>query len=270
MHPLLCDICSAQDVDRAVAIAQPELVFHLAAQSSVPQSWQDPVGTLRVNVEGLLHLLDALRRAQLSPRMIVVGSSEQYGHVLPEENPIVEERPLCPLNPYAVSKATQDFYAYQYFVAYKLPLIRVRSFNHFGVGQAPNFVVANFAQQIAMMEAGKAEPVLIVGNLQVKRDFTPVEDVVQAYIALAAHGHVGEVYNVGSGRAYAIAEIVQFLCQFTHLDITVREDPARFRPTDQLVAIADTTRLRAHTNWRPTLTMEQAIERVLQYWRAHV
>jgi GDP-4-dehydro-6-deoxy-D-mannose reductase len=266
VHPLLCDICSFQDVCQAVALSRPDIVFHLAAQSSVARSWQDPIGTLRVNAEGLLHLLEALRKEKLTPCVIVVGSSEQYGQVSSEENPICEEQPFRPINPYAVSKVAQDLYGYQYFVSHKLPIIRVRAFNHFGPWQTQAFVVADFARQIALMKMGKVEPVLVVGNLEAKRDFLPVEDVVRAYIALAEHGHEGEAYNVGSGQAHSIGEIVQLLCQHAHIDISIRQDPARFRPTDQNLAVADTTRLRTHTNWQPSLDMDMAIKRVLDYW----
>jgi GDP-4-dehydro-6-deoxy-D-mannose reductase len=149
-------------------------------------------------------------------------------------------------------------------------VIRVRAFNHFGPGQAQKFVIPSFAHQIASMEVGKIEPVLAVGNLQARRDFMPVEDVVAAYMALAERGHPGMAYNVGSGHAYSIGEIVQILCQHTHIDVSVREDRARFRPTDQCCSVADTTRLRAHTNWRPGLDMDTAMQRVLDYWRANV
>jgi GDP-4-dehydro-6-deoxy-D-mannose reductase len=269
-HPLVGDVCSFQDVCQAVAVAQPDLVFHLAAQSSVVQSWQDPVGTLRANAEGLLHLMEALRQEKLTPRVIISGSSEQYGRVLPAENPINEEQPFRPTNPYAVSKVAQDLYGYQYFVSHTIPVIRVRAFNHFGPGQAQDFVVASFAHQIALMEVGKIEPVLVVGNLQAKRDFLPVEDVVTAYIALAERGHPGEAYNIGSGHVYSIGEIAQILCQHTHIDISIREDRTRFRPTDQYFSVADTTRLRTHTNWQPTLDMDTAIHNVLDHWRAKV
>jgi GDP-4-dehydro-6-deoxy-D-mannose reductase len=264
------DICSFQDVCQAVAVARPDLVFHLAAQSSVAQSWQDPVSTLRANAEGMLYLMEALRKEKLTPRVIISGSSEQYGRVSPAENPINEEQPFRPTNPYAVSKVAQDLYGYQYFVSHAIPVIRVRAFNHFGPGQTQDFVIASFAHQIALMEARKIEPTLVVGNLQAKRDFLPVEDVISAYIALAERGHPGDAYNVGSGHAYSIGEIVQILCQHTDADISIREDRTRFRPADQYFSVADTTRLRTHTHWQPTVDMDTAIQHVLEYWRANV
>ena len=270
VHSIVGDVQSFQDMCHAVAIARPDVIFHLVAQSSVAQSWQDPAGTLRINAEGLLHLMEALRKEELAPRVIISGSSEQYGRVLPTENPVDEEQPFRPMNPYAVSKVAQDLYGFQYFISRNIPVMRVRAFNHFGPGQTPDFVIASFARQIALMEAEKIEPVLLVGNLEAKRDFIPVEDVVMAYIALAEHGHPGEAYNLGSGHAYSIGEIVHIFCQHTHIGMNIREDPTRFRPADQLFSVADTTRLRTHTNWRPALDMNIAIQNVLDYWRANV
>ncbi len=268
--PIVGDVSSFQDMCQAVAVAQPDIVFHLAAQSSVARSWQDPVGTLRTNAEGMLNLMEVLHKEKLTPRVIISGSSEQYGEVSPEENPVNEEQPFRPINPYAVSKVAQDLYGYQYFVSYNIPVIRVRAFTHFGPGQTEHFVVSGFARQIALMEVGKIEPMLVVGNLQAMRDFISVEDVVAAYIALAERGHPGEAYNVGLGHAYSIGEIVQILCQYTHVDINIREDRARFRPADQHYSVANTTRLRTHTSWQPTLDMDTTIRHMLDYWRAKI
>ena len=265
--PFIADITSPEFVRLAVAQARPDLVFHLAGQPSVAASWADPVQTLKINAEGAIHLFEALRSEQLSPRIVLVGSGEQYGMIRPEENPVSEECLLRPINPYAVSKATQDLYGYQYFFAYKLPILRVRPFNHFGPRQAAMFVVPNFARQIALIEAGKAEPVLLVGNLQAQRDFLPVEDVVDAYLAIAERGQPGEAYNIGSGRARSISEILDLLLSFAKVSISVREDPARLRPLDVTVLVADTTRLRADTAWKPSIDFEDALRQTLDYWR---
>ena len=265
--PLLADMTSPEMVRQAVAQARPDLIFHLAGQASVAASWADPVQTLKVNAQGAVHLFEALRAEGLSPRIVLVGSGEQYGMIRPEENPVSEECLQRPVNPYAVSKAAQDLYGYQYFFAYKLPILRVRPFNHFGPRQAAMFVVPNFARQIALIEAGKAEPVLLVGNLQAQRDFLPVEDVVDAYLAIAERGHPGEAYNIGSGRARSISEILDLLLSFTKVPISVRVDPARVRPLDVTVLVADTTRLRTHTDWKPSVDFEYALRQTLDYWR---
>ncbi len=268
--PLVADITQRESVCQAVAQARPDLVFHLAAQSSVAASWSDPEQALRINAGGALHLFEALRIEQLAPRIILVGSGEQYGMVRFEENPLREESLFRPANPYAVSKAAQDLFGYQYFVAYGLPILRVRPFNHFGPRQPATFVVANFARQIALIEAGKAEPVLLVGNLQAQRDFLPVEDVVTAYLALAEHGQAGEAYNVGSGHARSIEAILNSLLAQAKIPIEVSEDPARLRPVDVPLLVADPARLCTQTAWKPQVDFEWALRQTLDYWRAIV
>ncbi|WP_172631797.1 GDP-mannose 4,6-dehydratase [Dictyobacter arantiisoli] len=270
IRPVVGDVLSQGDIRRIMELVQPDLLFHLAAQSSVAASWFDAEQTLRVNALGLYHFCEAVRLTQQMPRILVVGSSEQYGLVPATENPINEEQPFRPLNPYAVSKATQDLYAYQYFVAYHLPTLRVRPFNHFGPRQTPTFVIANLARQIALIEAGRAEPVLLVGNLQAQRDFLPVEDVVGAYLAVAAYGQPGDVYNIGSGVARSIGEVVQRLLRYATVPIAIQEDPTRLRPADQPISIADTSRLFAHTGWKPVLDFDLALQQTLDYWRATI
>lgn len=268
--PLRADITQADAVRRALAEARPDVIFHLAAQSSVAASWSDPLRTLQVNAVGALHLLEALRLECPSARLVLVGSGEEYGRVEPHENPLGEECPLRPINPYAVSKVTQDLYGYQYFAAYGLSIVRVRAFNHFGPRQAEGFVLAGFARQIALVEAGKVEPVVMVGNLQAQRDFLPVEDVVAAYLALAQWGQPGAVYNVGSGKARSIGEILDLLLTFAKAPIHVRVDPARMRPVDIPMLEADISRIQAHTGWEPAVAFEFALKELLDYWRTVV
>jgi GDP-4-dehydro-6-deoxy-D-mannose reductase len=267
---LVADITQPEAIRQVVAMSQPDLIIHLAAQSSVSASWQDPLGTLEVNAGGVIHLLEALRSEQLTPRIVLVGSGEQYGMVHPEDIPIREECPFRPANPYAVSKVTQDFYGYQYFVAYGLPILRARPFNHFGPRQNSTFVIANFARQIALIEAQRTEPVLSIGNLEVWRDFLPVEDVVAAYLAIAEQGRPGEAYNIGSGQARSIREILDLLLTFARVPIQLHEDPARRRPIDVPLLEADTSRLRTDTNWKPVAQFEFALQQTLDFWRAVV
>ena len=264
---LAADITHAEQMREVVAQSQPDWVFHLAAQSSVAASWADPVSTFRINVEGTVQLLEALRAEHASPRVILVGSGEQYGRVRPEENPIREEVPFRPINPYGVSKAAQDLYGYQYFAAYDLPVLRMRPFNAFGPRQSAMFVVADFARQIALIEQGKMEPVLTVGNLQAKRDFLPVEDVARALLAVAKRGKPGQAYNIGSGRARSVGEILQMLLGHSTMSIQVRQDPGRLRPVDVPLLVADISLLHAHTDWDPAIDIEHAIEQTLNYWR---
>lgn len=265
--PLKADITQPEEVHQVIAQSQPDLIFHLAAQSSVGASWSDPIQSLQINAIGTLHLLEALRLEHLTPRVLLVGSGEQYGIVSPQENPILEDHPLRPVNPYAISKVTQELYGYQYFVAYGLPILRVRSFNHFGPRQPDAFVIASFARRIAMIEAGKVEPVLQIGNLQAQRDFLPVEDVVEAYLAVVECGRPGEIYNVGSGQAHSIQDILDHLLALTKTSIRVCEDPARKRPLDIPILTANISRLCNHTGWKPTMLFEVALKETLDYWR---
>ncbi len=267
---LTADISRREEVQQVVAQTRPDLVFHLAAQSSVALSWQDPLETLKVNTEGTVHLLEALRSEHLAPRIVLIGSGEQYGMIRPEDNPIREECPFRPANPYAVSKAAQDLYGYQYFAAYGLPIVRARPFNHFGPRQPATFVIASFAQQIARIEAGKVPPILQVGNLQARRDFLPVEDVIDAYLALAERGQPGEAYNIGSGHARSIQSILDLLLTCTDVPVHVATDPVRMRPVDIPLLEADTSRLRTQTGWQPTVPFEVALQRTLEYWRGVV
>ena len=270
VQAIRADITNQEAMRQAIAQTRPDLVFHLAAQSSVALSWKVPPETLRVNAFGTVYLLESLRAEQPAPKIVLVGSGEQYGMVRPEENPISEECPFRPANPYAVSKVTQDLYGYQYFMAYGLPIIRARPFNHFGPHQTPTTVIARFAQQIALIEAGRLPPALAVGNLQARRDFLAVEDVVSAYLALAEHGHPGEAYNIGSGEARAIHTILDFLLSLASVPIEIHTAPALLRPMDVPLLEADTSRLRTHTPWKPDVPFELALQRTLNYWRTTV
>lgn len=267
---IAADITHPEQMRHAVAQSQPDWVFHLAAQSSVAASWVDPASTLRINAGGAIQLFEALRAEHLSPRVILVGSGEQYGLVRPDENPIREESAFRPISPYGVSKSAQDLYGYQYFVAYALPVLRVRLFNSFGPRQSELFVVADFARQIAMLEQGKMEPVLTVGNLQAQRDFLPVEDVARALLAVARRGQPGQAYNIGSGRARSIGEILETLLAHSTTSLQVRKDPARLRPADVPLLVADISHLYEHTGWEPVIDVEYALEQTLNYWRAVV
>ena len=189
----------------------PDYIFHLAAQSSVSVSWKNPQLTIDVNVKGGVNLLEALRELDYKPRVLLIGSGEEYGHILPGETPILEGNVSRPGNIYAATKACQNMLGKIYADAYGLQVIMVRAFNHIGPNQAPLFVVADFCKQVAEIEAGKKEPVMRVGNLSAKRDFTDVRDVVRAYAMLVQNGEAGETYNIGSGHAIAIEDILEMI-----------------------------------------------------------
>ena len=248
----------------------PDYIFHLSAQSSVSYSWKNPGLTVDVNVKGSLNLLNAIRQLDYSPRVLMIGSGEEYGHIRPGHVPIAESEFLDPGNIYAATKACQNMMATIYAQAYGLQLVMVRAFNHVGPNQADLFVVADFCKQVVKIEKGLQEPVIRVGNLAAKRDFTDVRDVVHAYTGLIQFGVPGETYNVGSGRAVAIDEILRMILAQSEAKITVETDPARLRPVDVPIIEADTRKIYDATGWKPAIPMEQTIADTLANWRARL
>ncbi len=264
------DLRDAEGVRALVEEIQPHYVFHLAAQSFVPASFADPWDTLENNIRAQLNLLEAVRRSGRRARILVIGSNEEYGAPEPGELPQTEESPLRPNNPYAVSKVAQDFLGLQYYLAYDLPVLRVRPFNHTGPGQSPRFVVPAFASQIARIEAGLQEPVLKVGNLEAARDFTDVRDVVRAYHLAVTRGEPGEVYNVASGEARSIQGLLEELLSYSEVEIQVETDPERYRPVDVPVVYGNAGKFRQQTGWEPCIPFEQTLQDTLNYWRERV
>lgn len=248
----------------------PDRIFHLAAQSFVAASWSAPAETLTTNVQCQVHLLEAIRETSLDVRVQIAGSSEEYGEVLEDELPIRETNALRPMSPYAVSKVAQDLMGFQYFKSYGTWIVRTRAFNHEGPRRGEVFVTSSFAKQIALAEAERGEPVLNVGNLDAQRDFTDVRDVVKAYWLALERCEPGEVYNIGSGRAWKIARVAEMLIGMAKVPIEIRSDPSRMRPSDVLVLKADTTKFREATGWEPTIPFEQTLWDTLEYWRDRV
>jgi GDP-4-dehydro-6-deoxy-D-mannose reductase len=247
--------------------ARPDAIFHLAAQPLVSTSRRDPWGTLETNIRMQLSILEGVARVVPDCRVLVVGSSEEYGMVSPDDLPVDEDTPLRPLNPYALSKVAQDLMGLQYHLVHKLHVVRVRPFNHIGPRQRLGFVAADFASQIAAAELGLQEPSMAVGNLEARRDFSDVRDVVQAYAALVRHGVPGQVYNVGAGESHSIQEILDALLSMSQVRIEVRQDPERMRPSETPDIVCDATRIRDLCGWRTTIPLEQSLRDVLGYWR---
>ena len=270
VRPLRADLLDRAQVTAALRRARPDAIYHLAAQSSVARSLEDPLPTLLNNVGGQVNLLEAVIECGLEPRILVVGSSDEYGPTRPDELPVVESRELRPISAYAVSKVTQDLLGHQYFATHGLPIVRVRPFGHTGPGQADTFVAAAFARQIAEIEAGRREPPIKVGYLDGQRDFTDVRDVVRGYRLLLARGVPGEVYNLGSGRPRTIQSVLDGLLGLSATRPAVEPDPALMRPTDVPVQYADCSKLRAATGWRPEIPFEQTLADLLDDWRRRV
>jgi GDP-4-dehydro-6-deoxy-D-mannose reductase len=267
---LEADLADPAAARAAVEEARPEGIVHLAGQSSVHQSWLDPGGTLRTNVLGIVHLLDAARELGLAPAVLVVGSAEEYGPVSEAELPIGEDTPLRPGSPYAVSKVAQAALARLYGAAGGMRVVLTRTFHHTGPGRGEAFAESSFARQIAEIECGLRPPVIEVGNLDAVRDFTDVRDVVRAYRLLLEKGRAGEAYNVCSGRGRRIREVLDALVARSRARVEVRVDPARLRPSDVPAQVGDPARLASDTGWRPEIPLERSLSDLLDDWRARV
>jgi GDP-4-dehydro-6-deoxy-D-mannose reductase len=250
-----------------VETVRPERIVHLAGQSSPQHSWLDPGGTLRTNVMGIVHLLDAARRQGLKPAVLVVGSAEEYGPAPAAELPLREAGPLRPSSPYAVSKTAQAALAALYGPAGDMRVVVTRTFHHTGPGRGEAFAESSFARQIAEIEAGQRAPVIKVGNLEAVRDFADVRDVVRAYWLLVERAEAG-VYNVCSGRGRRIRELLDILLAASRQPVEVRVDPERLRPSDVPVQVGDPARLVAATGWQPEIPLETTLADLLDDWRA--
>lgn len=264
------ELSELETVTSVIEQAKPDYIFHLAAQPLVSLSRRDPWATLANNIRLQLNILEAVARLGSTTRILVVGSSEEYGLVQPDELPIKETNPLRPTSPYAVSKVAQDMLGLQYHLSHKLFTVRVRPFNHIGPRQRLGFVAPDFARQIAEAEAGLQGPVIQVGNLEPQRDFSDVRDVVRGYHLLITQGEPGEVYNLGSEQARSVRELLEKLMAMSKVPITIEQDPERLRPTDVPVMVSDCTKLREQTGWRPRISFEQSLQDVLDYWREQV
>jgi len=252
----------------ALQASRPDVVYHLAAQSNVPEAWADPAATITNNIAAEANLLQSLVDMDHRGAIVVsAGSSECYGRIQPEDNPIRESTPLRPVNPYGVSKAAQDLLGYQYFASHGLHIVRMRPFNHIGPGQSDAFVVPAFAKQIAEIELGRREAIMVVGNLDAIRDFTDVRDIVEGYRLAAERAIPGEAYNVGSGAGIAIRSILDELRALSSASIRVETSEELLRPSDQPRIVCDSTKFRDATRWAPIIPLRDSLQDVLAWWR---
>lgn len=250
----------------AVAAIQPDTVLHLAAQSFVPASFENPRETFDINFYGTLNLLEALQAAGFKGRMLFVGSGDIYGQVAEAALPVREDHPLHPRNPYAVSKVAAEALCYQWSQTSGFAIVMVRPFNHIGPGQSPRFAIADFARQVTEIRLGRRAPVLQVGDIDVARDFTDVRDVVRAYGLLLERGRNGAVYNVCSGREYDIRDLLQRLIALAGVDARIEQDPARLRRAEQRRMVASFEALHRDTGWQPLIPIEQSLQDLLNDW----
>lgn len=261
------DLCNVAHVSQAMAQIQPEIIFHLAGQPFVPESFDDPATTFHTNIFAQLNIFLAMIEHHIHARVLTVTSAEIYGAIHSQDLPIREETPLRPLSPYAVSKIAQDMSAYQYYLTHHLDIVRVRPFNHIGPRQNERFVASAFAQQIVAIEQGLQEPILKVGNLTAQRDFTDVRDMVRAYHLAVEQGTSGEVYNIGSGQSHAIDELLTMMLARSTTTIEVQQEPQRMRPVDIPQILCNPNRFYACTGWEPRIPFEQTVHDILDDWR---
>lgn len=265
-----CDLKDSSSVKNVIDSVRPDWIFHLAAQSFVSASWNHASETIKTNIIGNLNLLEAVRYAGISPRIQIACSSEEYGMVNPDELPLSERNELRPLSPYAVSKVGQDLLSYQYFKSYGIDVVRTRAFNHTGPRRGQVFVTSDFAKQIAEIESGKQEPVIFTGNLDARRDFTDVRDMVKAYWLSLEKCEPGEVYNICSGIDCSMTNLLEMLLSETDVKVKIQKVQEKMRPSDVLVLRGDNSKFCSATGWKPEIPFKKTLCDILEYWRVRV
>jgi GDP-4-dehydro-6-deoxy-D-mannose reductase len=261
------DILDPETLDRILSQISPDVIYHLAGLAHVHESWTYRKATIETNFLGTFHLLEACRKLPRFPKVLLIGSGECYGVVPEAEQPITEDRPLVPASPYAVSKIAQEVLGIEYGRVEKFPVYICRPFNHTGPRQKETFVCSAFAMQIALAELGMAEAEIKVGNLTAKRDFSDVRDVVRGYRTILEKGIPGNPYNVGSGTAVTIQEILDILLSHASIKLRITVDQERFRPVDMPLLVGDPGKLKRETGWNPRFTISETLLDLLNYWR---
>ncbi len=262
----LIDLTAGQGLGEALAKSKPDVIYHLAAQSSAALSFKKPELTFGVNVLGTVNLLEAVRRLPGKIRLVLVSSCEVYGPN-PDEGPMNERQPFSPRSPYAASKAAQEMACMSYAHSYGMDTVIARPFPHIGPGQSDTFALPSFAKQIAEIEAGLREPVVRVGNLEARRDFTDVRDVARAYRLLGGKGRGGEAYNICSGSAISVGRALELMMGLSRARIKVEQDPQRLRPSDTPLLLGDNRKLVLETGWGPEHRVEESLRGLLDHWR---
>lgn len=264
---LSADLLDDVTLSDCVTRAEPDVIYHLAAFSNPESSLANVRLTIETNVIGSQNLLEAAKRVERPPRVLLVGSGQQYGSVDESEQPIREDQPQRPLTPYAVSKASQELLGQRYFLSDGLPVFWTRSFNHTGPGQADVYVCSSFARQVAEVEKGGRPNEICVGNLTARRDFTDVRDVARAYAAIVDKGEPGRAYNVCRGEAVSIQRVLDTLVSLSTSDVEVRVDLERYHAIDAPLIVGDASRLREETGWAPRFSLKETLEDLLNDWR---
>lgn len=262
-----CDVRHAEQIRRVLRRVRPHRIFHLAALSSAVGSFQNSRSVYEANFWGTYNLVEAVHGIAPRARVLIVGSAQVYGAVAPKRLPVSESQALAPDSPYALSKAAADLLAHQYFRRFGLHIVLARPFNHTGPGQNPEFVCSGLARQVACIDLGLQPPVLRVGNLNVRRDFSDVRDVVKAYLLLVERGRPGETYNVCSGRPVRVREVVNLLRSLSSRRISVRVQPRLLRPGETRILYGSNLKLRRATGWRAQCSLRETLSDLFAHWK---
>ncbi len=269
-----CDITDPVSVKKAIEKANPDKIFHLAAESFVSPSWDHPTHYMDVNYKGTVNILEAIRELKINSRILIPGSGEEYGEIPENELPITEKTTLIPVNPYAVTKIAQDLISHVYHITYGLNVIRVRAFNHEGPRRDNVFGIPWFAYQIAKIEKGLQEPIIKTGHIEDKRNFTHIRDMVEAYWVAIEKCIPGELYLIGSDepeKIYTYRQVVEILIKLSSVnDIKIERDEKYVRPTSVPRLIGDTSKFRELTGWSAKIPIEKILQDTLDYWRDYV
>ena len=268
-HFHLADLNDIPKIRSLIEGIQPDYILHLAAQSSVAESWKTPVVSFLNNTNIFLNIIDTVRLNDNGARVLSVGSSEQYGIVSDEDLPLTENSRQCPANPYAVARVAQEQLARLYASGYGLDICCTRSFNHCGPGQTDRFVVSSIVKQFVRIARGLQDPVIHIGNGTIIRDFVDVHDVVEAYRLLLARGKRGEVYNICSGKGRSIRDIVTLLSDMYHIDVQVLREQSRIRPIDNPRIVGSYQKIQNDMGWKPKIPFEESLRSMYAYWNTH-
>ncbi len=266
LHLFPCDIRKELEVEGLVHESNPDIIFHLAAQSYPTKSWEDPITTLETNVNGTIHLFSSIMKKNLDPKVLVACSSAEYGHTAINENrSLREEDPLLPVHPYGLSKVNQDLISEQYFKKYGIKVYRARIFNTIGPGKKDDFV-GDVSKQISEIKKSGKQAIIKVGNLETKRDMTDVRDQISALIALVENGTEGEAYNVCSGTSYQMGELLKKMITYSGLEIKFEKDPNKIRKIDEPLILGDPSKIREKCSWNQVYSIEKTLQDAINFW----
>jgi GDP-4-dehydro-6-deoxy-D-mannose reductase len=268
-HFHIADLNDIPKIRSLIKEIQPDYILHLAAQSSVAESWKTPVSSFMNNTNIFLNIIDTVRLIDNGARVLSVGSSEQYGIVSERDLPLTEDHPQYPANPYAVARVAQEHLARIYASGYGLDICSTRSFNHCGPGQTDRFVISAIVKQFVRIARGLQDPVIHIGKGAIIRDFVDVHDVVEAYGLLLARGKRGEVYNICSGKGRSIREIVTLLSEMYHIDVQIHQEQSQIRPIDNPRIIGSYKKIQSDIGWNPKISFEESLQSIYEYWDLH-